>query len=396
MNITDFKNRHLGQRCFLLGSGPSLASMDLSGLRSEITFSCNRGYLLFDKLGFPTTYWALEDLLDYEQWGKGFEDLQGPIKFVADDVPFKGDYCKTPFIRDMNCEKFSSDPPFYFGGSVMYLMLQLAAYMGCNIAYLLGNDFKWTNFYTLDDHDNNKWITPDQDTDHFDLYYWPKGSRSFPPQPERMRKAFFNARGNGLRIINVTPDSALDVFETRDYCDILNENPEGFYTQQHPEEINQLSNLLKKDKLRNVIEIGVLNGGTSAKLHELNTELVIGIDKENKAWLRNYLPRFCSVKGDSQTPSTIDKVMKLLNGKMVDFIFVDGNHSYNGVKSDWEVYKQMIYPGGIIAFHDINADPNFFEIWEEGGVPRFWKELQADKQEFTVNGNWGGIGVVRI
>lgn len=398
MNITNFKNCHLGQRCFLLGSGPSLSSMDLSGLKSEITFSCNRGYLLFEKLGFPTTYWALEDSLDYEQWGKGFEELLGPTKFVAEDIPFKGNYCKVPFIRDLNCEKFSNEPPFYFGGTVMYMMLQLAAYMGCSSAYLLGNDFKWGNTYAL--LDDSKLVTPAQDTYHFDPNYWPEGSRSFPPQPERMRKAFFNALGRGINIVNVTPSSLLDVFEKANYVDVINQHAEVFPPdipmEQHFEEIGLLVKLVRELKPVNILEIGVNRGGTSALWHNTCTGIVIGVDdKINNLEAR--FPRFRSVVGRSQLIETRLRVLGLLQGQDIHLLFIDGDHSYSGAKSDYEFYRSIVKPGGLIAFHDINADPKYFSLAEEGGIPRFWRELETDnKLEFTVNGIWGGIGVIRV
>lgn len=42
----------------------------------------------------------------------------------------------------------------------------------------------------------------------------------------------------------------------------------------------------------------------------------------------------------------------------IDFMFIDGDHSYDGVKSDWEAYKGFLRPGSIIAFHDYG--------WAEG------------------------------
>jgi len=53
-----FKNKHKGQRCFIVGNGPSLKEMDLAPLRNEFTFGLNRIYLLFESLGFATTYFV--------------------------------------------------------------------------------------------------------------------------------------------------------------------------------------------------------------------------------------------------------------------------------------------------------------------------------------------------
>ncbi|MDP9250710.1 MAG: hypothetical protein M3O78_05020, partial [Chloroflexota bacterium] len=50
------RDRHAGERCVIVGNGPSLRGMDLSVLRGEVTFGLNRGYLAFQPLGFATSY----------------------------------------------------------------------------------------------------------------------------------------------------------------------------------------------------------------------------------------------------------------------------------------------------------------------------------------------------
>ena len=54
--LARFEDLHRGQRCFIIGNGPSLKQMDLSPLQNEITFGMNRIYLMFPELGFQTTY----------------------------------------------------------------------------------------------------------------------------------------------------------------------------------------------------------------------------------------------------------------------------------------------------------------------------------------------------
>lgn len=229
MKISDFYNRHLGKRCFLLGSGPSLATMDLSGLRDEVTMSCNRGYLLFDKLGFHTTYWTIEDYLDAKQYSPELESIRS-IKFVPEDLasfPGWGEYVPTPFVRGpFEYPEFSPIVPFMWGATVMHLMVQLAVYMGCGIVYLLGNDFRWkTDNLGQEVTGSDKfWITVD-DENHFDSRYWPRGFRSFAPEVALMTRAFTAARvaceRDGVKIINLTPNSALDVFERGDYAEVM-------------------------------------------------------------------------------------------------------------------------------------------------------------------------------
>ncbi len=68
-----------------------------------------------------------------------------------------------------------------------------------------------------------------------------------------------------------------------------------------------------------------------------------------------------------------------------DFLFIDGDHSYEGVKADYENYSPMVKPGGMVAFHDI-----------EGAAPgRFWEELPGNKEEIRLSKGMG-VGLLRL
>jgi predicted O-methyltransferase YrrM len=43
----------------------------------------------------------------------------------------------------------------------------------------------------------------------------------------------------------------------------------------------------------------------------------------------------------------------LLKGSEGDFLFIDGDHTYQGVKQDFQMYSPLVKKGGIVAFHDI-------------------------------------------
>ena len=75
----------------------------------------------------------------------------------------------------------------------------------------------------------------------------------------------------------------------------------------------------------------------------------------------------------------------------MDFLFIDGDHSYDGVKKDFEMYSPLLAPGGMIAFHDIVDGPEA----SVGGVPKFWRELKAGHThlEFVKSWQQGGWGI---
>lgn len=178
-----------------------------------------------------------------------------------------------------------------------------------------------------------------------------------------------------------------------------------FQMEQIPEEIWPFAEWLWNRQPHNVLEIGVRHGGTSALWHGLCTGLVVGIDWEGRdglgeentrrlhAEMMKTYPRFTSILGDSQLVETITRADI---GWSYDFIFIDGDHSYEGVKADFYNYHSLLSAGGCIAFHDIVDTPTTRNAGQ--GVFRFWNELKArypgQWKEFCVNGEWGGIGAI--
>lgn len=95
------------------------------------------------------------------------------------------------------------------------------------------------------------------------------------------------------------------------------------------------------------------------------------------------------LEGNSQIQETLNKVKAI--APVVDFLFLDADHSAEGIRADWELYSQLVPPGGIIAFHDIkDGIPTH-------GVYPLWKELQ---EKYTTEEiwadplDWGGIGIL--
>jgi predicted O-methyltransferase YrrM len=62
------------------------------------------------------------------------------------------------------------------------------------------------------------------------------------------------------------------------------------------------------------------------------------------------------IQGDSHSIETLRKIEGILKGRKVDFLFIDADHSYEGVKKDFEMYSPLVRKGGIIAFYDIISD----------------------------------------
>ena len=102
-----------------------------------------------------------------------------------------------------------------------------------------------------------------------------------------------------------------------------------------------------------------------------------------------------TLRADSHVPATKAEVVRLLAGRPIDFLFIDGDHTYAGVKADYDRYAGLVRPGGLVCLHDIVPHPHNPAC----RVHEFWAELKAAgpaREVIDRDGyhTWGGIGVV--
>ena len=178
-----------------------------------------------------------------------------------------------------------------------------------------------------------------------------------------------------------------------------------FTAQQRPVEIRQLLSLLHQRRPNDVLEIGTANAGTIylfARMASANATLTtcdLSIcDAKLIASFARKQQTIHAVEGDSTSDETQSKVRDIFSDG-VDFLFIDGDHSYEGVKRDFELYNDLVRPGGLIAFHDIVPDNEtrygvLTGGWA-GGVPKFWSEVKQDfkHEEFIQDPNQDGLGI---
>jgi cephalosporin hydroxylase len=177
---------------------------------------------------------------------------------------------------------------------------------------------------------------------------------------------------------------------------------------QEKAEIEQLAKFVQTLQPKIVVEIGTKNEGTFMIWNEVTSAKTISIDlvegihggvSQEKTNLRNenfkklYGPRCTFIGGNSHDKSTYDKVLKCLNGEQIDFLFIDGDHTYEGVKQDYEMYSPLVKQGGYIAFHDINDTARHRR--RNVYVGKLWNELKGSKIEFNANSDWAGIGIIK-
>ncbi|MBK1645084.1 hypothetical protein CKO25_10550 [Thiocapsa imhoffii] len=196
------------------------------------------------------------------------------------------------------------------------------------------------------------------------------------------------------------------------FDDLYRTAGEGFGITQIYDEIEQLIELVRSEAPQVVVEIGTHKGGNSFIFcHALPTvELVVGLDLnvQNAAKLKYCVrqgQRYIALHGDSQTQAQRSRLEHVLKGRSIDFLFIDGDHSYAGARADYELYAPLVRPGGLIAFHDIIPDhaTRFGKqtgCWT-GEVYRLWaevRELHPEHFELVSDAEQDGfgIGVVRV
>jgi len=171
-------------------------------------------------------------------------------------------------------------------------------------------------------------------------------------------------------------------------------------THQHPHEFDDLLALYTQLQPQRVLEIGSWHGGTLKQWIERAPRgaVVVSIDPgvldQWDGWAATAGVHLSCLTGRSQDQAIIDKAQTY---GPYDFAFIDGAHDYVSVKADFENYRQMMAPGGVMAFHDILAH----ERYPDNHVRRVWDEIVAagyTTRELVENPafSWGGYGCLWV
>lgn len=214
--IRQFKNIHPGERCVIIGNGPSLRDTDLGLLRDEYTFGLNRIYLMFEELGFETTFHVVINRHVVEQCAEDFRKIDAPLFTTAQNRTFLDGAANTAYLNTIVglWPYFSRDAGrgVWEGYTVTYVAMQLAYYMGFSEVILIGVDHR----FAVSGTPNQLVVSAGPDASHFDPRYFPKGFKWQLPDLENSEIAYRLARkafeDDGRRIIDATVGGALTIF----------------------------------------------------------------------------------------------------------------------------------------------------------------------------------------
>ena len=185
-------------------------------------------------------------------------------------------------------------------------------------------------------------------------------------------------------------------------------SPDG--PSQLKSEILPMLDFAAELKPRTVVEIGTETGGTTFLFGAglTTVDLLVGIDcfvrnqKRLRALGRDEL-ELHFISADSASPATYARLEAILGGRMIDLLFIDGDHSFHGAARDFRTYRRLVRPGGLIAFHDIVPDSMLRSgvasaAWA-GEVPLLWELLRSQYRSHEFVESWtrqegSGIGLL--
>jgi predicted O-methyltransferase YrrM len=163
---------------------------------------------------------------------------------------------------------------------------------------------------------------------------------------------------------------------------------------QNRREILALLRVLKPLRPRRILEIGTASGGTLFLFTRVAAPdaLLVSVDLPDGPGGGGYPPRKIPlyqgfalpdqrielIRDDSHDPAVRARVAEIAGPSDFDFLFIDGDHSYDGVRRDFEMYGPLVEPGGLVAFHDIDYCGEVRRFWDEVKVGRRFREIRGD------------------
>ena len=224
---------------------------------------------------------------------------------------------------------------------------------------------------------------------------------------EELRERIHVLQGNSLLV-------DADQEEPADYNAIFSAAAVLFCIWQHPGEFATALEIIAGVRPRRVLEIGTGSGGTLFSLAQVASPdaLLIAVDDGGFGITQAYAQRFAQfcrpsqrlhcIFGDSRRPHVINQVRRSLDGELLDVLFIDGDHSYDAVKRDFDSYHRFVRPGGVIFLHDIWW-PQGKPLVKQLGVHVLWRELKVAYPSEEImrdveddEGFDGGIGVLYV
>jgi predicted O-methyltransferase YrrM len=185
--------------------------------------------------------------------------------------------------------------------------------------------------------------------------------------------------------------------------------------QKYKELLSLVEFIQKTNSPKVVLEIGTARGGTlwlwcnisdrHGKI--ISIDLPFGefgggysIEEQNRfATFQQGDQQMFFVRNDSHSPETEQVLIEILGNETIDLLFIDGDHSYDGVREDYYRYGKYVRDEGLVIFHDVVDHPKVKnckvkKFWDELKIGKSFKEFIDYEEDERGWGQWGGIGVL--
>jgi len=239
-----FKNRHAGQECFILATGPSISRQNLATLEGKLCIAVSHFFLHPDLDAIRPRYHVIAPYhppFDFEAAQKLFSGLQQayanirPVYFLGyrpyeystydflrrhpeltDLDVYYINYSESPQIDETNCRlpatwDICGNP--FAPRTVVYIAIQLAAYMGCTPIYLLGCDHDYlSDVKRVTDHHFYREEDGVSDAEHLSSFTLERWFEEYYYRWKQYRLMRESLEGRGIQVFNATDGGMLDVF----------------------------------------------------------------------------------------------------------------------------------------------------------------------------------------
>lgn len=226
---TSWSKRYDGEKCFIIGNGPSLQMSDLNKISKKgyKCFAANKIFKLYEGSDWRPDFYAACDTTLYNNFKEEIDSLElakfFPLDIYCNMKNPAGDiyvFSRLPFQWKKDHPSFTPDLTKCFaeGGTITYHLIQLAVAMGFTTIYLIGIDFSFS------------WgIGPDgkyhEDPSVKDHFKEDKTKTDTMPNLYLNQNAYREAKKyadrHGIKIYNATRGGKLEVFERVDIDEIL-------------------------------------------------------------------------------------------------------------------------------------------------------------------------------
>jgi|TARA_R110000765_G_scaffold99991_2_gene187572 hypothetical protein len=225
--FASFHNYHRNQAAIIVANGPSLNKTDLNLIRSYPTIGLNKIFLGFNDLGFYPRYYAAVNDLVIEQSEAEIKRLNC-VKFISkrnskvipeDALTYHINTCFPPakFCKDIQ-------DGVNEGGTVTYVALQIAYYLGFKTVIIVGMDHN----FAFTGNPNETHTIKEADPNHFSSAYFGYGQKWDNPDLEKSEKSYALARrvyeADGRSILDATIGGKCTIFEKVDYDEYFKKN----------------------------------------------------------------------------------------------------------------------------------------------------------------------------